>query len=72
MITSREYEKSVHECTKWAVESDTEDAREPFLSLAKDWTFAALTTDRVEEQKVFMTQTRLDGHSSMKPQSRLL
>jgi hypothetical protein len=47
MITSGEYRQFARECTKWPVETDTDDARKSFLALAKDWTFAAMAADRV-------------------------
>jgi hypothetical protein len=47
MITSSEYRQFARECTKWAVETVTEEDRKSFLALAKDWTFAAMATDRV-------------------------
>jgi hypothetical protein len=46
MTSSREYRQFARECTKWAHETDTEEAREAFLDLARDWSFAALTVDR--------------------------
>jgi hypothetical protein len=49
MFTSREYRKFARECAKWADETDTNDARKALLDLASDWTFAALTLDRVEK-----------------------
>ena len=51
MITSREYRQFARECAKWAVETDTIEARKSFLALAKDWAFAALAADRVEKQE---------------------
>jgi hypothetical protein len=51
MITSKEYQQFARECTKWAVETDTEEDRKSFLALAKDWTFAAMATDRVTEKQ---------------------
>jgi hypothetical protein len=33
------------ECLKWAVETDTDEDRESFLGLAKDWQLAAMATD---------------------------
>jgi hypothetical protein len=51
MITSSEYRKFAHECTRWAVETDTEENRKSFLALAKDWTFAAMATDRIAEKQ---------------------
>jgi hypothetical protein len=51
MITSSQYRQFARECTKWAVETETEEDRKSFLTLAKDWTFAAMATDRVEKKK---------------------
>ena len=50
MTTSREYRQFVRECTNWAAEATTEEARKLFLELARDWTFAAMVADRVEKQ----------------------
>jgi hypothetical protein len=50
-VTSREYRQFARKSTKWAVETDTAEARQSFLALAKDWTFAALAVDRVEKQE---------------------
>jgi hypothetical protein len=50
MTTSREYRQFARECTKWADETDTNEAREAFLDLARDWIFAALTVDRIEKE----------------------
>jgi hypothetical protein len=49
--TSSQYRQFARECTKWAVETDTEEDRNSFLALAIDWTFAAMATDRVEKQE---------------------
>ena len=54
MITSREYRQLARKCTKWAVETDTAEARKSFLALAKGWTVAALAADRVEKQETTM------------------
>jgi hypothetical protein len=51
MITSREYRQFARDCTKWALETDTEEDRKSFLALAKDWTFAAMATERVAKQE---------------------
>jgi hypothetical protein len=37
---------------KWAVETDTAEARKSFLALAKDWTFAALAAEKQERPAV--------------------
>ena len=63
MITSREYRLFARKCTKWAVETDTAEARKSFLALAKDWTFAALAADRVEKQET-TRQRRRSRHSA--------
>jgi hypothetical protein len=51
MTTSREYRQFARECTKWADETDTNEARKAFLDLARDWSFAALTVDRIEKKQ---------------------
>jgi hypothetical protein len=51
MITSREYRQFARECAKWAVETDTDEDRKSFLALARDWTFAAMATDRATEKQ---------------------
>ena len=62
MITSHEYRQFAHECTKWAVEIDTAEARKSFLALAKDWTFAAMAADRVEKRETTrQDETALGG-----------
>jgi hypothetical protein len=52
MITSREYRQFARECTKWAVETDTDEDRKSFLALARDWTFAAMAADSVEKHEI--------------------
>ena len=47
MTTSHEYRQFARRCTEWAAEAKTDEARNDFLSLAFDWTLAAL---RVDEQ----------------------
>jgi hypothetical protein len=51
MITSSEYRQFARECAKWAVETKMEEDRKSFLALAKDWTFAAMASDRVAEKQ---------------------
>jgi hypothetical protein len=46
MTTSREYRQFAHQCIEWAAEADTNEDRNAFLDLARDWTFAALCLDR--------------------------
>jgi hypothetical protein len=47
MTTSREYRQFARRCAEWAVETDTNETRNGFLDLARDWTIAALVLDRV-------------------------
>jgi hypothetical protein len=51
MPTSREYRQFARKCIRWAAEATTDEARNSFLDLAQDWTFAALVFDRVEKQE---------------------
>ena len=42
MSTVDEYHKYARDCLRWAARARTEEQRERFLSLAHDWTQAAL------------------------------
>jgi hypothetical protein len=42
MSTVDEYHKYARDCLRWAAKAGTEDQRQRFLSLARDWTQAAL------------------------------
>ena len=42
MTTVDEYRRFAEECLKWATEADTEEFRQSFLSMARDWTLAAM------------------------------
>ena len=42
MSTVEEYHKSARDCLRWAAKARTEEQRKQFLSLAHDWTQAAL------------------------------
>jgi hypothetical protein len=50
MTTPHEYRQFARQCTKWATETETDDARNAFLDLACDWTFAALCLDRGDKE----------------------
>jgi hypothetical protein len=45
MTTSHEYRQFALECAKYALETETAEDRVSFLTLANDWTFAAMATD---------------------------
>jgi hypothetical protein len=51
MTTSREYRQFARQCTEWAAEADTSEARNAFLDLASDWTLAALCVDRAPKEE---------------------
>jgi hypothetical protein len=42
MTTADEYRRYALECLRWAEEAETDDQRQSFLSMARDWTLAAL------------------------------
>jgi hypothetical protein len=41
MSTADEYQKFARDCLRWAARARTEEPREQFLGLARDWTEAA-------------------------------
>ena len=45
MATAEEYRQFATECFRWADEAETEEMREAFLQMARDWTAAALRTE---------------------------
>jgi hypothetical protein len=47
-----DYRKFARQCTEWAVNAATDQDRETFLELARDWTFAALSLDRNVQPRV--------------------
>ena len=55
MTTSREYRQFARQCTEWAAETDTSEARNAFLDLASDWTLAALCVDRATKKEASPT-----------------
>jgi hypothetical protein len=40
--TAKEYREFAAECIRWATEVDSEDDRNSFLDMARDWTLAAM------------------------------
>jgi hypothetical protein len=40
--TAKEYREFADECLRWATEVDSEDDRNSFLDMARDWTLAAM------------------------------
>ena len=42
MTTAPEFRKFADECLRWADEAETDDDRQSFLDMARDWTLAAL------------------------------
>ena len=47
MSTVDEYHKYARDCLRWAARARTEEQRQRFLSLAHDWTQAALGLEGV-------------------------
>jgi hypothetical protein len=47
MAKTDEYRQFAVECFRWADEAETEDVREAFLQMARDWTAAALRAEGV-------------------------
>jgi hypothetical protein len=42
MTTATEYRQFATECLRWATETDTEEMRDAFLKMARDWSLAAM------------------------------
>ena len=42
MATADEYRQFANECLRWATEADTDEFRQSFLDMARDWTLAAM------------------------------
>src|ERR1700680_4896536 len=59
MTTSREYRQFARQCTEWAAETDTSEARNAFHDLASDWTLAALCVDRATKKEASPTVNHL-------------
>ena len=45
MATADEFREYAKECLRWADEAETDDQRQSFLDMARDWTLAALHLD---------------------------
>jgi hypothetical protein len=42
MTTADEFRQYAQECLQWADQAETDDERQSFLDMARDWTLAAL------------------------------
>ena len=42
MTTASEFREYARECLAWADEAETDEQRQSFLNMARDWTLAAL------------------------------
>jgi hypothetical protein len=42
MTTADEFRQYAQECLEWAKQAETDDQRQSFLDMARDWTLAAL------------------------------
>jgi hypothetical protein len=47
MATADEFREYAKECLQWADEAETDDQRQSFLDMARDWTLAALRLEGV-------------------------
>jgi hypothetical protein len=47
MSSAKEYREFAAECLRWATEVESEDDRQAFLDLARDWTLAAMRLEGI-------------------------
>jgi len=47
MATAQDYRKFAEECLRWAIEAETEEFKDAFLQMARDWTLAAMRLEGV-------------------------
>jgi hypothetical protein len=47
MTTANEFREYANECFRWADEAVTDNERQSFLDMARDWTLAALRLESV-------------------------
>jgi len=47
MATAQDYRKFAEECLRWATEAETEEFKDAFLQMARDWTLAAMRLEGV-------------------------
>jgi hypothetical protein len=47
MTTANEFRDYAKECLRWADQAETDDQRQSFLDMARDWTLAALRLEGV-------------------------
>jgi hypothetical protein len=62
MTTADEYRQYAVECLRWAKEAETDEERQSFLDMARDWTLAALRL------AVVMTPRRSEQPSAATPE----
>jgi hypothetical protein len=51
MTTADEFREYAKECLRWADEAETDEQRQSFLDMARDWTLAAMRLDGMLGQK---------------------
>src|SRR3954466_8876503 len=61
MSTVEEYHKSARDCLRWAARARTEEQRRQFLSLASDWTDAAVGLEGALGPGFLQTHEELTG-----------
>ena len=68
MYTAREYRELAAQCIKWATEAETGDAERAFITLADDWTYAALYVDPLARPRPIFHQRPIgQGRQSASP-----
>jgi hypothetical protein len=71
MATAEEFREFASECLRWATEVDSDEDRQAFLDMARDWTLAAM---RLEGSLVPLPSPELDKDASLSdaPRNMLL
>jgi hypothetical protein len=52
MATPAQYRHFARECLKWATEADSDELRDSFLRMARDWEAAALAADGIGLERI--------------------
>jgi hypothetical protein len=58
MATADEFREYAQECIQWAEEAETDEQRQSFLDMARDWTLAALRLTMTPRQAKQPSATR--------------
>ena len=67
MTTPQEYRKFADECLRWATEAETDEFKDAFIQMARDWTLVAMRLEGVlaprnsEDQAEAITGSNVQG-----------